>query len=337
MWESDETGVSRAISYRELLGETCKIANAMRAQGVRKGDTVAIYMPMIPELAMVMLACCPIGAVHSIVFAGFSSESLRDRIVDAQSKVWRLRMNKTMKFVHHTLFVFSCSGYFPPMNVVAARRGRTSPLKKTVDQAIARLDHIVKNVFVFKRTNNPHTPFNPKVDIDMTTVLTLMRPYCPAEVMDAEDLMFILYTSGSTGKPKGVAHTTGGYLTYVHITAKYAFDLHETDVYACVADCGWITGHSYIVYGPLSNGATTVMFESTPVYPHHGRYWDLVQQFHITQFYTAPTAIRALMGYGPDIVQTFDLSSLRILGAEGSRSTPKRGNGTLRLSVVSNA
>ena len=171
----------------------------------------------------------------------------------------------------------------------------------------------------------------------MTTVLTLMRPYCPAEVMDVEDLMFILYTSGSTGKPKGVAHTTGGYLTYVHITAKYAFDLHETDVYACVADCGWITGHSYIVYGPLSNGATTVMFESTPVYPHHGRYWDLVQQFHITQFYTAPTAIRALMGYGPDIVQTFDLSSLRILGAEGSRSTPKRGNGTLRLSVVSNA
>ncbi|EQC39225.1 acetyl-CoA synthetase [Saprolegnia diclina VS20] len=297
LWESDEPGVHRRITYKELLAETCQIANAMLAHGVRKGDTVAIYMPMIPECIMVMLACTRIGAVHSIVFAGFSAEALRDRIIDAQSK-----------------WVFTADE--------GKRGGRTLPLKKTVDEAIHGV-HVVKNVFVFKRTNNPKVPFHPKIDVDMTKVLPLMRPYCPAEWMDSEDLMFILYTSGSTGKPKGVAHTTGGYLTYAATTCKYTFDLQEDDVYACVADCGWITGHSYIVYGPLVNGATTVMFESTPMYPDCGRYWDLVERYKITKFYTAPTAIRALMAHGTEFVTKYDRSSLKVLGTVGEPINPE--------------
>ncbi|RHX97513.1 hypothetical protein DYB25_006991 [Aphanomyces astaci] len=295
LWESDEPGVHRRISYNELLAETCKIANAMLLNGVRKGDTVAIYMPMIPEVAMVMLACTRIGAVHSIVFAGFSSDALRDRIVDAKSK-----------------WVF--------MADEGKRGGRTLQLKKTVDEAIAGLD-VVEKVFVFKRAAQAWTTSGK--EIDMNELLPKMRPYCPAVWMDSEDLMFILYTSGSTGQPKGVAHTTGGYLTYAHVTAKYTFDLQEDDVYACVADCGWITGHSYIVYGPLSNGATTVMFESTPLYPYPSRYWDLVQRYKITQFYTAPTAIRALMSHGANKVEGYDLSSLRILGSVGEPINPE--------------
>lgn len=297
IWESDEVGQGRSITYAELLRETCRIANAMRAAGVQKGETVAIYMPMIPELAFTMLACARIGAVHSVVFAGFSSESLRDRIIDARSQ-----------------WVFTSDE--------GKRGGKTLPLKAIVDQAVNGLS-FVRNVFVFKRTGNPNVRLNPAIDIDMSQELAKYRPYCPAEWMDSEDLLFILYTSGSTGTPKGVAHTTAGYLLYTMMTTKYVFDIHEDDVHACVADCGWITGHSYIVYGPLANGATTVMFESTPMYPDCGRYWDLVQRHRVTKFYTAPTAIRALMAHGDAKVREYDRSSLRILGSVGEPINPE--------------
>jgi acetyl-CoA synthetase len=201
------------------------------------------------------------------------------------------------------------------------RGGRTLPLKEIVDQALSGLD-FVKNVFVFKRTGNPNVKLNP-IDIDMSVEIKEHRPYCPAEWMDSEDLMFILYTSGSTGTPKGVVHTTAGYLLYTLLTTKYSFDLQEDDVFACVADCGWITGHSYIVYGALANGATTVMFESTPMYPDSGRYWDLVQRHKITKFYTAPTAIRALMAHGEAFVKKYDRSSLKILGSVGEPINPE--------------
>lgn len=297
IWEADEPGHSKHITYKELLQEVCKIANAMKAQGVKKGDTVAIYMPMIPELTYVMLACTRIGAIHSVVFAGFSSDSLRDRIVDAQSK-----------------WVFTSDE--------GKRGGRTLPLKEIVDHAVHGLD-FVQRVFVFKRTNNQFVTYNKHLDIDMSAELPKHRPYCPPEWMDSEDLMFVLYTSGSTGTPKGVAHTTAGYLLYTMLTSKYTFDLHEDDIHACVADCGWITGHSYIVYGPLANGATTVMFESTPLYPNPGRYWDLVERHKVTTFYTAPTAIRALMAHGEEHVKKYDRSSLRILGSVGEPINPE--------------
>ena len=297
IWESDEPNESQHITYNQLLRETCRVANAMKAAGVQKGDTVAIYMPMIPELAYVMLACTRIGAPHSIVFAGFSSQALRDRIIDAKSK-----------------WVFTTDE--------GKRGGRTLPLKKTVDSAIKGLD-CVEKVFVFQRTNNPAVKMNPEIDIDMTVELAKQRPYCVAEKMDSEDTLFILYTSGSTGSPKGVAHSTAGYLLYTMMTSKYVFDIRPDDIYACVADCGWITGHSYIVYGPLANGATTVMFESTPMYPDCGRYWDVVQRHRITQFYTAPTAIRALMAHGDESVKKYDRGTLRILGTVGEPINPE--------------
>ncbi|EEY58107.1 acetyl-coenzyme A synthetase [Phytophthora infestans T30-4] len=277
IWEADEIGEGRNISYTELLEETCRIANAMKHAGVRRGDTVAIYMPMIPEVTFVMLACTRIGAVHSVVFAGFSSDALRDRVVDAQSQ-----------------WVFTADE--------GKRGGRTLPLKQIVDHAVDGLD-FVRKVFVFKRTHNPDVKMNPKIDVDMDQELLRHRPYCPAEFMNSEDLMFILYTSGST--------------------AKYTFDLHKDDIFACVADAGWITGHSYIIYGPLANGVTTVMFESTPMYPHHGRYWDLVQRHKVTKFYTAPTAIRALMARGNDKIREYDLSSLKVLGSVGEPINPE--------------
>ncbi|ETK92860.1 hypothetical protein L915_03879, partial [Phytophthora nicotianae] len=297
IWEADEIGQGREISYTELLEETCRIANAMKHAGVRRGDTVAIYMPMIPEVAFVMLACTRIGAVHSVVFAGFSADALRDRIVDAQ-----------------TQWVFTSDE--------GKRGGRTLPLKQIVDHAVNGLD-FVRKVFVFKRTHNPEVKMNPKIDVDMDQELLRHRPYCPAEFMNSEDLMFILYTSGSTGTPKGIAHTTAGYLLYAMMTAKYTFDLHDDDIFACVADAGWITGHSYIIYGPLANGVTTLMFESTPMYPDHGRYWDLIQRYKVTKFYTAPTAIRALMARGNDKIKEYDLSSLKILGSVGEPINPE--------------
>ncbi|KAG6592565.1 acetate-CoA ligase [Phytophthora cinnamomi] len=297
IWEADEVGEGREISYTELLEETCRVANAMKHAGVQRGDTVAMYMPMIPETVFVMLACTRIGAVHNMIFAGLSTEALRSRVVDARAQ-----------------WVFTADE--------GRRGGRTLPLKKTVDIAIHGLD-FVRNVFVFKRTHNAAVEMHPGVDVDMEKELSRHRPYCPAEFMNSEDLMFILYTSGSTGTPKGIVHTTGGYLLYAMMTAKYAFDIHENDVFACVADCGWITGHSYVVYGPLANGITTVLFESTPTYPDHGRYWDLVQRHKVTQFYTAPTAIRALMARGVDKVREYDLSTLRVLGSVGEPINPE--------------
>jgi acetyl-CoA synthetase len=297
VWEADEIGQGREISYAELLAETCRIANAMKYAGVQKGDTVAMYMPMIPETVFVMLACTRLGAVHNMIFAGLSAEALRSRVVDARAQ-----------------WVFTADE--------GRRGGRTLPLKRTVDTAIQGLA-FVRNVFVFKRTHNEAVEMHPGVDVDMEKELSRHRPYCPAEFMNAEDLMFILYTSGSTGTPKGIAHTTGGYLLYAMLTAKYAFDLRDDDIFACVADCGWITGHSYVVYGPLANGITTVLFESTPMYPDHGRYWDLVQRHKVTQFYTAPTAIRALMARGGDVVRQYDLSSLRVLGSVGEPINPE--------------
>jgi acetyl-CoA synthetase len=250
---------------------------------------------MIADLAFVMLACARIGAVHSVVFAGFSSESLRDRILDARSKV-----------------------------VVTAdegrRGGRTIKLKQTVDAAVAACP-CVEAVLVYERTGTKVAMTS--VDHMIGPLLEAARPFCPCERMDSEDPLFLLYTSGSTGKPKGLMHTTAGYLVYTAITHHYTFDLRPGDIYACVADCGWITGHSYIVYGPMCNGATTLMFESTPLYPDHGRYWDLVQRYKVTQFYTAPTAIRSLMRFGEDVFAKYDLSSLRVLGTVGEPINPE--------------
>lgn len=297
IWEADEPGQGKKITYSQLLQETCRVANVMKAQGIKKGDTVAIYMPMVPELAYTMLACARMGAVHSIVFAGFSADALRDRIRDAASQ-----------------WVFTCDE--------GVRGGRTLLLKQTVDAAIAPLTCVLK-VFVFQRTGSSRVVYHPTRDIEMTRAMASVRPYCPAQVMDSEDELFILYTSGSTGSPKGVVHTTAGYLLYAAMTTKYVFDVQDHDVFACVADCGWITGHSYIIYGPLACGATTLMFESTPMYPNAGRYWDVVQTHRVTQFYTAPTAIRALMACSPTYLDNVDRSSLRILGTVGEPINPE--------------
>ena len=252
-------------------------------------------MPMIPEAAFAMLACARIGAVHSVVFAGFSAEALRERVKDAKCKA-----------------------------VITADEGRrgkkTVPLKRTVDEAIMACNAVEK-VFMVRHTKNK-VPFYPSRDIDLGLAMEDERPYCPVEHMDSEDTLFLLYTSGSTGKPKGIAHTTAGYLLYTALTHKYVFNYQEDDVFACVADIGWITGHSYVVYGPLANGATTVMFESTPVYPDARRYWDMVERLKITQFYTAPTAIRAIAKEGDEFVKKYDRSSLRTLGTVGEPINP---------------
>lgn len=295
IYEGDEPGDVMKFTYKQVLQEVCRIANVLTYHGVRKGDTVAVYMPMIPSVAFAILACARIGAIHSVVFAGFSSDSLRDRILDARSK-WVLTADE------------------------GRRGGRTIPLKLTTDAAVAQCP-CVEKVFVFQRTN-ANVPYGPQ-DVRMDVELPKARPYCPAVTMDAEDTLFLLYTSGSTGKPKGVAHSTAGYLLYTALTSLYVFDLQPGDVYACVADVGWITGHSYILYGPLCNGATTLMFESTPLYPSPSRYWDVVERHKVTQFYTAPTAIRALMRYGEEPVQRYDRSSLRILGSVGEPINPE--------------
>jgi acetyl-CoA synthetase len=250
---------------------------------------------MIPEAAYAMLACARIGAVHSVVFAGFSAESLRDRINDAKCKA-----------------------------VITADEGirgkRVIPLKRTVDEAVIACPS-VQHVFVAKRTDNK-VPFYPHRDVWLQEAMEAERPYCPIEHMDAEDTLFLLYTSGSTGKPKGVAHTTAGYLLYAALTHKYVFDYREGEIFACVADIGWITGHSYVIYGPLVNGATTVLFESIPTYPDAGRYWDMVERLNINQFYTAPTAIRAIQRAGDEFVKKYDRSSLRVLGTVGEPINP---------------
>lgn len=295
IWESDEPGQEKRISYRELQRQVSKLANVLRHSGLRKGDRVAIYMPMIPEAVYAMLACARIGAVHSVVFAGFSAESLRDRINDAKCKA-----------------------------VITADEGvrgrKIIPLKRTVDEAIIACP-TVEHVFMAKRTGNKVPFFAPR-DIWLNEAMESERPYCPIEHMDSEDTLFLLYTSGSTGKPKGIAHTTAGYLLYAAFTHKNVFDYKEGEIFACVADIGWITGHSYVVYGPLINGATTILFESIPTYPDAGRYWEMVERLKINQFYTAPTAIRAIQREGDEFVKKYDRSSLRILGTVGEPINP---------------
>ncbi len=299
IWAKDEAGEYERISYRELKRQVARVANVLKACGVRKGDRVCIYLPMIPELAYTMLACARIGAVHSIVFAGFSAEALRDRILDAGCRV----------------VVTANEGL---------RGGKHIPLKHTTDDAVAGLS-IVETVLVAQRTDKD-VPMQAGRDFWLHEEMARQRPVCPAAWMDAEDPLFILYTSGSTGKPKGVLHTTGGYLTYTSLTHEYIFDLQPGDIYCCAADIGWITGHSYIIYGPLANGATTVMFESTPVYPDAGRYWRMVDELEITQFYTAPTAIRAIARHGDEWVTKYSRESLRILGTVGEPINPEVWN-----------
>ena len=295
LWEGDDPSLVRRITYRELQRMVSRMANVLLRYGVRKGDRVAIYLPMIPEAAVAMLACARIGAIHTVVFAGFSAEALRDRIQDAEA----------------VAVITADQGL---------RGGKTIPLKRTVDEA-AMACPSVRNVFITRRTGAT-VPFFPPRDVDLDEAMENQKPYCPVEPMDSEDTLFLLYTSGSTGRPKGIAHTTAGYLLYTSLTHQYVFDYHEDDIYACVADVGWITGHSYVVYGPLANGATTVMFESTPIFPDPGRYWDMVERLRITQFYTAPTALRAVAREGNDWVTKYDRSSLRVLGTVGEPINP---------------
>jgi acetyl-CoA synthetase len=299
VWEG-EPGDQRTYTYWDLHREVGKFANVLKELGVGRGDRVAIYLPMIPEAAIAMLACTRIGAIHSVVFGGFSAESLRDRIIDAEAR----------------LLITADGGY---------RRGRVVPLKDTADKALSGTESI-ENVVVVRRrliAQEPQVHMKAGRDHWYHELMQDALPDCPAEPMDAEDVLFILYTSGTTGKPKGVVHTTGGYLTQVTATSKLVFDLKDDDMYWCTADVGWITGHSYIVYGPLANGATVFMYEGAPDWPDRGRFWKLVQKYGVTIFYTAPTAIRAFMRWGTQWPAQYDLSSLRLLGTVGEPINPE--------------
>jgi len=300
IWEGDDPDVSEHITYAQLLEKVSKFANILKANGVKKGDRVTIYMPMIPEAAYAMLACARIGAVHSVVFGGFSPDALAGRIVDCDS----------------TFLITADEGL---------RGARPIPLKKNADAAIeiAAKDGVqVKTQLVIRRTGGEVNWVEGR-DVWYHEALEAVSAECPCEPMNAEDPLFILYTSGSTGKPKGVLHTTGGYLVYASMTHQYVFDYHEGDVYWCTADVGWITGHSYIVYGPLANGAVTLMFEGVPTYPDASRFWQVVDKHKVNIFYTAPTAIRALMGAGEEFVKKTDRSSLRLLGTVGEPINPE--------------
>ncbi|KAI5615861.1 acetyl-coenzyme A synthetase 2-like, mitochondrial [Silurus asotus] len=289
IWEKDEPGTEERITYRELLETTCRLANTLKSHGVKKGDRVAIYMPVCPTAVAAMLACARIGAVHTVVFAGFSSDALAGRIQDAECKV-----------------VITCNH--------GVRGGRVVNLKATVDVAVKSCPS-VKSVLVAQRTNH-RVPMG-KLDMLLEEAMESESCVCPPEPMDSEDMLFLLYTSGSTGKPKGIVHTQAGYLLYTALTHQYVFDYVPGDVFGCVADIGWITGHSYVVYGPLANGGTTVLFESTPVYPNPGRYWEMVQRLRINQFYAAPTALRLLLKYEESWVKKYDRSSLKTLASVG--------------------
>jgi len=297
IWEDDE-GRSKVYTYQSMYYKVCRFANVLRKHGIKKGDRVAIYLPMIPELAVVMLACARIGAIHSIVFGGFSSQSLQDRIQDCGAK----------------MLITADEGL---------RGGRIVPLKAMADEALRECP-TVESCIVVSRTRNivdmePGRDFWYHEEVRSPDI----HKHCEIEWMDAEDPLFILYTSGSTGKPKGVLHTTGGYLLYVTLTFKYTFDYHDEDVFFCTADIGWVTGHSYVVYGPMSLGGTSLMFEGVPTYPDAGRFWQIIEKHGVNQFYTAPTAIRALMKAGDEWPSKYDLSSLRVLGTVGEPINPE--------------
>ncbi|KAI8143342.1 acetyl-coenzyme A synthetase [Fennellomyces sp. T-0311] len=299
IYEADEPGEGRNITYGELLREVSAMANTLKSLGIRKGDNVAIYMPMLPETIVAMLACARVGAVHSVVFAGFSAESLRERVVDCGAR----------------LILTSDEG---------RRGGKNIATKRIVDDALRDADAaaLVEHVIVFRRTGSA-VPWEAGRDLWWHEEMSKARTVCAPEPMNSEDPLFLLYTSGSTGAPKGILHSTGGYLLGAASTVKYIFDVQENDIYGCMADIGWVTGHSYIVYGPLTLGATTVLFESTPTYPNPSRFWDLIQKHKITQFYTAPTAIRALRRLGDQWVDGYDMSTLRVIGSVGEPINPE--------------
>ncbi len=299
IWEG-EPGDTRTLTYWDLYREVNRFANVLKELGVGRGDRVAIYLPMIPELPIAMLACARIGAVHSVVFGGFSAESLRDRINDAEAK----------------LLITADGGY---------RRGSVIPLKKMADEAVEGTPSI-KHVVVVNR-GDFEIDFQKGRDLWWHELVKEAGGHCPPEAMDAEDMLYILYTSGTTGKPKGIVHTTGGYLTGVYATTKWVFDLKEDDVWWCTADIGWVTGHSYLVYGPLALGVTGVMYEGAPNWPEKDRFWSIVAKYGVTVFYTAPTVIRTFMKWGTQWPAKHDLSSLRLLGTVGEPSTPRRGCG----------
>jgi len=296
MWEG-EPGEKRVLTYQQLHREVCRFANVLKRNGVKKGDRVLIYMPMIPESAVAMLACTRIGAIHSVVFGGFSAESIKDRALDCGA----------------TLIITADGSY---------RRGTIVPLKMNVDDALRSGETAVKRVIVFRRTG-ADIHIEEGRDVWWHRELESVDAKCPAVALDSETPLFILYTSGSTGKPKGILHTTGGYLLHAYMTCKYVFDLRDEDVYWCTADVGWVTGHTYMVYGPLAMGATSLMYEGAPNWPENDRFWRIIEDYGVTVFYTAPTAIRAFMKWGDDWVKKHDLSSLRLLGTVGEVINPE--------------
>ena len=295
LWEGDEPGVSKEVTYRELHENVCRFGNVLKSRGIKKGDRVILYMPMVPEAAYAMLACARVGAIHSVVFAGFSPEALASRIIDCGAKA-----------------VITANE--------APRGGKQTPLKKNVDEALDIAGDIT--ALVLRRTSTEVTMKEGR-DFWLNDLMDEASTVCPPEPMNAEDPLFILYTSGSTGKPKGVLHSTAGYILYASITHRFIFDYNDGDVYWCTADVGWVTGHTYIVYGPLANGATTLMFEGVPTYPDASRFWQICEKYKVNQFYTAPTAIRALMGLGDEFVNKNNLSSIRILGTVGEPINPE--------------
>ena len=305
IWEGNEPGEDAEISYRDLHERVSRFANVLKSRGVQKGDRVSIYMPMVPEAVMAMLACCRIGAVHSVVFGGFSADALADRIVDSNCKI-----------------LITANGTF--------RGAKAIPMKPNADKAMIRASELmgepVKTCVVVRRVGEDSgiaCEMQEGRDLWWDEAMSAASSDCPCEEMDAEDPLFILYTSGSTGKPKGVMHTSGGYMVYTATTHKYVFDYREDDIYFCAADIGWITGHSYIVYGPLANGATTTMFESIPTYPNPDRYWQVIEKWKVNQFYTAPTAIRAIAAAGDEWPGKYDMPSLRVLGSVGEPINPE--------------
>jgi len=296
IWEG-EPGEKRVLTYQQLHRDVCRFANVLKRNGAKKGDRVIIYMPMVPEAAIAMLACTRIGALHSVVFGGFSAESIKDRVIDCGATI-----------------VITCDGGY--------RRGAVVPLKKNVDDALKGNDTPVRKVIVYKRTGQD-VHIEEGRDVWWHRELEYVDANCKPLALDSEAPMFILYTSGSTGKPKGILHSTGGYLLHAYMTCKYVFDLRDDDVYWCTADIGWVTGHSYLVYGPLAMGATSFMYEGAPNWPENDRFWKLIEEYKVSVFYTAPTAIRAFMKWGDHWLKKHDLSSLRLLGTVGEPINPE--------------